>query len=410
MSDSGRKRTSALLPALVLVLAAPGGCEREASAPEASASMPAAGLTGIRYLSSADGTDDGFARALAPRPFDFPADHASHPEFRTEWWYFTGNVFDARERHYGFEITIFRVALTPPGASRESALAADTIWMGHLAVTDTSAARFQAAERLSRGATGLAGASSVSGVESASRERVTSDRAAAGDASVVVTVEDWSVTIDGDAVALHAGDGGFGIDLELAGLSRIVAQGDGGLDAKGPEPGNASFYYSAPRLSVTGRLHSAAAESIDVTGTAWMDREWSTSALSPDLTGWDWFALQLDDGRDLMFYRLRGADGSASPFSGGSLTDAAGRTTRLGAVDVVLTATREWTSPTTTVRYPVAWRMVLPGEDLELRLEPTIDGQELDLSVRYWEGAVSVTGEQAGRRIRGVGYLELAGY
>jgi predicted secreted hydrolase len=141
-----------------------------------------------------------------------------------------------------------------------------------------------------------------------------------------------------------------------------------------------------------------------------MDREWSTSALAPELQGWDWFALQLDDGRDLMFYRLRGADGGTSPFSGGSLTDAAGLTTRLGADDIVLTATREWTSPATSVRYPVAWRLSLPREDLELALEPRLDRQELDLSVRYWEGAISVSGRAAGRCFDGVGYVELAGY
>jgi predicted secreted hydrolase len=277
--------------------------------------------------------------------------------------------------------------------------------MGHFAVTDTAAARFQAAERLSRGAAVLAGATGGS-----------------GDAPVVVRVEDWSVTIDGDAVALRAsasasasnsdsdGDGNFGIDLELAGLERIVAQGNGGLDAKGAEPGNASFYYSAPRLAVTGRLHSAGAQAVAVTGTAWMDREWSTSALSPDIKGWDWFALQLDDGRDLMFYRLRGVDGSTSAFSGGSLTNAAGRTIRRGASDVVLTSTREWTSPATRVRYPVGWQLSLPQENLELTLAPRINGQELDLSVRYWEGAVSLSGESAGRSVGGVGYVELAGY
>jgi len=386
-------------PALALTalgaLVALGGCERDASDASAAAAADAAaaaGLSGIRYLSAADGAGDGFARALASRPFAFPADHASHPEFRTEWWYFTGNVFDARERHYGFELTLFRVALAPPGATRESALAASTVWMGHLAVTDTAAEDFQAAERLSRGAAGLAGAT--------------------GEAAepVVVTVEDWSVTIDGDRVALRASDVGFGIELELAGVERIVAQGDGGLDAKGPESGNASYYYSAPRLAVSGRLHSAGAAAVDVTGTAWMDREWSTSALAADLEGWEWFALQLDDGRDLMFYRLRGVDGSTSPFSGGSLTDSAGRTTRLDATDVLLESTREWTSPATRVRYPVAWRVVLPNEELELLVEPRLNGQELDLSVRYWEGAISVSGETAGRRIGGVGYLELAGY
>jgi predicted secreted hydrolase len=390
-SGAGRHRW---LACLAVALAAPGACDRDWSGASAGndTTAAAAGLSGIRYLSAADGAADGFARAVSPRSFAFPADHSSHPEFRTEWWYFTGNVFDARERHYGFELTLFRVALAPPGATRESTLAAGTIWMGHLAVTDTAEEEFHAAERLSRGAVGLAGATADVG------ERV------------VVRVEDWSATIDGDTAALRASDEGFGIELELAGLERIVAQGDRGLDAKGPEPGNASFYYSAPRLAVSGELKSADAAAVPVTGTAWMDREWSTSALSAELEGWEWFALQLDDGRDLMFYRLRGADGSTSPFSGGSLTDAEGRTTRLDADDARLEPTRAWTSPSTRVRYPVAWRIELPNEELDLAVEPRIDDQELDLSVRYWEGAVTVSGESAGRRIGGVGYLELAGY
>ncbi len=378
-----------LLLVTALILAALGGCNGDESGPEGAT---AAGLSGIRYLSAADGTDDGFARALAPRAFVFPADHASHPEFRTEWWYFTGNVFDERERHYGFELTLFRIALSAPGAARESALAASAVWMGHLALTDTGEEQFQTAERLSRGAPELAGATRRD------------------DGTVVVAIEDWSVTIAGDTVALRASDLGFGIELDLAGLDRIVAQGDRGLDSKGPEPGNASFYYSAPRLAVAGQLHSAEAAAVAVTGTAWMDREWSTSALSPELSGWEWFALQLDDGRDLMFYRLRGVDGSTSPFSGGSLTDAAGRTTRLDAADALLEPTREWTSPATGVRYPVAWRLRLPRENLELAIEPRLDQQELDLSVRYWEGAVSVRGESSSGEVRGVGYLELAGY
>jgi len=352
-------------------------------------------LTGLRYLSADDsGRDgDGFARALEPRPFSFPADHGAHPGFRTEWWYFTGNVLDARGRHYGFELTLFRVALTPAQPARASALAADTVWMGHLAVTDTARGRFQAAERLSRGAAGIAGAG---------------PRAAGG--PLVVRVEDWSVTIAGERARLEAADEGFGIALELAGLDRIVRQGDDGLDPKGPEPGNASYYYSAPRLAVTGEIVSAGADAVAVEGSAWMDREWSTSALAPGLAGWDWFALQLDDGRDLMFYRLRTDDGGTSPFSGGSITSAAGEVTRLDAGAVGLRVSREWTSRTTGVRYPVAWQMTVPSLGLELAIEPRLDDQELELSVRYWEGAVEVAGEAGGRPVRGVGYLELAGY
>ena len=349
------------------------------------------GPTGIRYLAGSDDAD-GFTLATTPRPFRFPADHSAHSGYRTEWWYFTGNVADADSRHFGFELTIFRYALRPAPAERESSFATSDVWMAHLAVTDTAAGTFQVAERLSRGAPRLAG---ISGGESG---------------SVNVSVEDFHIEIVDDTARLVAADADFGINLALAGLDRIVAQGDAGLDPKGPEPGNASYYFSAPRLEVTGEIRSQDTGTVSVEGSAWMDREWSTSALSPDIAGWDWFALQLDDGRDLMFYRLRGHDGTTSAFSGGSLTEPEGTVTRLEARDVALEAQRNWTSPATNVRYPIEWTLSVPSEDLALEIRPRIDAQEIDVSVRYWEGAVRVTGTARGRPIAGVGYLELAGY
>jgi predicted secreted hydrolase len=198
--------------------------------------------------------------------------------------------------------------------------------------------------------------------------------------------------------------------VQLRGLDRIVLQGEGGLDRKGPERGNASWYYSAPRLAVAGALTSAGRDAVPVTGSAWLDREWSTSALSPGIAGWDWFALQLDDGSDLMFYRLRTASGSTSPFSGGTLTAPDGTTTRLDAEAVALEAVRNWTSKRSGIRYPVAWNLSLPDQDLELSISPRLDDQEIDLMVRYWEGAVSVSGSRNGQALSGVGYLDLAGY
>lgn len=378
---------------LGLLLAALAGCGSDGSA---TTSTPVAtDLTGIRFLAPTDDGDSGFARALEPRTFEFPADHGSHPAFRTEWWYFTGNLDAADARHFGFELTLFRLALSPALPASPSSLASNQVWMGNLAVSDVARRHFQAAERLSRGAAGLAGV-------------VTPDTP--GDAGRVIGVEDWSITIADDKVTLEAADEGFGIDLDLTDLTRIVAQGRDGLDAKGPEPGNASYYYSAPRLEVTGRIVSDGAEPLAVSGQAWMDHEWSTSALSADLVGWDWFALELDDGHDLMFYRLRRSDGATSRFSGGSIAAADGTLTRLAAADVELTALREWHSPATDVRYPVAWHLTLPQEALDLDVRPWLDDQEIDLTVRYWEGAVRVEGTAAGAPIHGRGYLELAGY
>jgi predicted secreted hydrolase len=377
---------------MLLSLIAVAGCNEPApTRPDA----PSAGPAGVRYLAGGDESADGFARALVPRTFEFPADHSSHPAFRTEWWYFTGNVADRNDRHYGFELTLFRIALAPAAAPRESPLATSSVWMGNLAITDTTRQRFLAAERLSRGAAGLAGTAAAN---------------LNGTAGVSVSVEDWTITLAGDEARLDASDANFGIALDLTGLTRIVAQGDGGLDSKGPEPGNASYYFSAPRMHVSGELWSGSDARAAVTGTAWMDREWSTSALSRDLAGWDWFALQLDDGRNLMFYRLRRPDGSTSPFSGGTLSDERGNVVRLDAGALELTVTDEWTSRASGVRYPVAWHLELPAESLTLDVRPRLENQELDLSVRYWEGAVSVEGSAAGRDVRGVGYLELAGY
>lgn len=394
VSVTGRIAFSAGL-AVCLALA---GCAPDE--PEAGPTAPGPGVNGVRYL--AGGADaEGFARATEPRAFVFPADHGAHPDYRTEWWYFTGNVFGADERHYGFELTIFRIALTAEHPARTSSLATSDIWMADLTVTDTERGKFQAAERLSRGAEGLAGA--VVGAPSAASLGNTGTE-------TIVSVEDFSIAFHGDSVSLSASDDGFGVELDLSGLGRIIAQGNRGLDTKGPEPGNASYYFSAPRLAVNGEIQSAGAAPVAVSGTAWMDREWSTSALSPDIEGWDWFALELDDGRDLMFYRLRGRDGGTSPYSGGSIADAAGEVTRLDAASVELEATREWTSRKTKVVYPVAWHMRIPSEDLDLEIRPRLDDQELDLSVRYWEGAVSAGGTAGGEPVTGVGYLELAGY
>jgi predicted secreted hydrolase len=380
---------AAILAALIVTGLA--GC-RPPTPDSETGSAP--GVSGVRYLAASDDAD-GFRRAGEPRPFVFPADHRPHPGFRTEWWYFTGNLLDESANHFGFELTLFRIALAPSAPATDSAFASNEVWMGHLAVTDTEREIFQAAERLSRGAPGLAGL-------------VTSDAGTAD--SAVIAVEDFRIDFAGDTATLSAGTERFGIELGLTGLERIVAQGEDGVDPKGPEPGNASYYFSAPRLAAAGAVRTDGRDPIAVSGTAWMDREWSTSALSPDVAGWDWFALQLDDGRDLMFYRLRGHDGGTSEFSGGSLTDASGNVRRLPADAVELEPLQTWTSRRSGTEYPVAWSMSIPDEAIDLEIRPRLEQQELDLTVRYWEGAVTASGTSAGSPIEGVGYLELAGY
>lgn len=350
---------------------------------------PVAASTGLRFLGT--GATADFARAREVRPFSFPTDHGAHSDYRNEWWYFTGNLRAPDGREFGFELTFFRYALAATSAPRESPWATRQIWMAHLALSDVGQQRFDAAERLSRGALDLSGARS--------------DRFA-------VWVEDWSAAqadLEGP-IELMARTDEFGIELYLDPGKAIVLQGDAGLDAKGPEDGNASYYYSWPRLAVSGNVRPVGEAPIAVTGLAWLDREWGTSSLSAGVVGWDWLALQLSDGRDLMFYRLRDARGNATAASGGTLVAADGGIVHLRAQSVMLEPREWWTSPRTGVRYPVVWRLRSAAHELDLLIRPLLDDQEIDLSIRYWEGAVSVESLDPAMAVSGSGYLELAGY
>jgi len=332
----------------------------------------------------------GFARALSPRAFHFPADHGPHRQYQTEWWYFTGNLETAKGRRFGYQLTFFRMALAPGASARLSRWGADQVYMAHCAVTDVDGKRFIFAERFSRGALGLAGA---------------------GGDPFAVWLEDWSARQTSPSpwsLKLVAAEGGASLDLDLASLKPVVLNGAQGLSRKGRDPGNASYYYSIPRLATRGTLNLAG-ERFQVSGLSWLDREWSTSALAGDQAGWDWFALQLGDGRDLMFYRLRKKDGSADPFSGGTLTAADGSSRRLSAAEVQLSVAEWWKSPESGTRYPSRWRLRVPGEGIDLEVLPRLAGQELLGSFRYWEGAVSVRG-LGNSRLEGSGYLEMTGY
>lgn len=343
------------------------------------------------FLGSAE-DDARFARADAPREFRFPEDHGPHPDYRTEWWYLTGNLETDAGRHFGFQMTFFRFGIDADPPQRDSAWATDQLWMAHFAVTDTEARRFHADEIFEREALGLAGA------------RATPFR---------VWLDDWELASAGEAdwypLRLTAASDDFALDLEIGEGKPLVLQGEAGLDPKGPEPGNASYYYSFTRLPAQGRVRVGENEHA-VSGLVWMDREWSTSVLGPDVEGWNWFAIQLDDGYDLMYYRLRQTDGGTAPASGGILVDPDGEVAaRYGADEARLEATGYWTSPATGIHYTVDWRLQVPRLGIDLAVTPRFPAQELDLSVRYWEGAITVDGERDGIPVRGVGYAEHAG-
>ena len=262
--------------------------------------------------------------------------------------------------------------------------------MAHFAVTDGASETFHAFERFQRDGAGLAGA------------RADPFR---------VWLDDWSMTSTGSQpfpVRLQAQEQGIGIDLTLRPTKPRVLQGNQGLSKKGPGAGNASYYYSYTRLATEGQL-VLKADTLSVTGQSWLDREWSTSALGPEQEGWDWFSLQLGDGRDLMYYQIRQQDGTPSPYTEGVLVAEDGTTTRLDPSDVELEVTDRWESPRGGT-YPAGWRLRIPGEDLSLRITPHFNDQELDVSVRYWEGAVRVDGAVDGQSITGQGYVEMTGY
>lgn len=432
----------------ILVLGGDGesGNDPAASAAQGSRGEIAATVSLAETMGGADTV--GYARALEPRPFAFPADHGPHPDYRTEWWYVTSNLDAADGRRFGFQFTIFRSALAPPGSGAGTAgegpgaedrgapsWSTRQMYLGHFTLTDVAGNRFREFERFTRGAAGLAGAwargNGAAPVPGSGQGAAPS--AGSGAPMVRVWLDDWELAsrspafgpdaggadqVGSDAalgadptwpLRLTAADSGVSLDVTLEPVKPLVLQGERGLSQKGPEPGNASYYYSYPRLSARGTV-TVDGESIPVTGLAWMDREWSTSALAEGQEGWDWFSLQLDDGSELMVYQIRRSDGSPSLESEGVWIAPDGAPTRLAAGAYTLEPTATWTSPVDGAEYPSGWRIDVPELDMELEVEPVLADQELNVTFRYWEGAVDVDGRRASEEISGRGYVELTGY
>ena len=321
----------------------------------------------------------------------FPADHGAHPGYRTEWWYLTGQVADEDGRRFGFQFTVFRSTLAP-GAARagDSPLRAREVFAGHLALTDVVGGRTRFAERLRRGGTALARAS-------------TDD--------LELALEDWTLARGSDGrLTLAAADPAQAIGLEftLVPEKPLVLHGERGYSQKGPEPGNASAYVSWTRLATTGALRLDG-RAFEVEGVAWFDHEFGSGVLPEGVQGWDWFGLELDDGRELMLFHLRRPDGSATPFSAGTLVERDGSTRALAPADFTIEPRGQWTSPRTQATYPAGWRLSVPGAGIELVAAPLVDDCELEdrasTGVVYWEGPVALTGTTTGR-----GYAELTGY
>jgi len=364
--------------ALVIVVVASNALKHERPQPRAQ-------LVGLAPPAT------GFARAQGPQPINFPDDFGPHPDYQTEWWYYTGNVQTGEGRHFGYQLTFFRRALTPPAQRKERASnwATDQVYMAHLALTDVAGQRHHAFERFARGAAGLAGAQAN---------------------PYSVWLEDWQVEkVDTDIFRLRAAQGDIAIDLLLKDQKGPVLQGERGYSQKGPDPGNASYYFSQTRLATSGTVQVGNA-SYQVNGYSWMDHEFSTNALSPGQVGWDWFALQLDDNSELMVFQIRRADGSLDPFSSGTLILVDGSTRRLSHDDFEIITGVTWRSPRSGATYPAEWTISVPSANLVLNIAPYLADQELNVSYAYWEGAVKISGERDGRAVSGSGYIEMSGY
>jgi len=334
---------------------------------------------------------DDWQRITAPPEIRLPRDHGAHPGMRTEWWYLTANLDDDDGRRYGVQVTFFRSGLDASAPAKgDSPLRARQALAAHLAVADVGGGRLLHAERVRR-ADGAFAAATVGDLK--------------------VWLGDWRIerAKDGPVIAT-ASDRAAGIRVELHCRPRkpLVRHGDAGYSRKGSDRGNASVYLSWTRLAVTGTLELGDRR-VQVTGAGWFDHEWGTSQLGEGVVGWDWFSLRLEDGSELMLYRLRRDDGSADPYSSGTLVAPDGGTRALAVEDAMIEPVGSWTSPATGGTYPSGWRVRVPSAGLDLEVIPELEDAEIDgrasTGVIYWEGPVRVTGSRSGE-----GYVELTGY
>ncbi|MCS6897890.1 MAG: carotenoid 1,2-hydratase [Nitrospira sp.] len=337
-----------------------------------------------------------FKQAAAGYRFEFPRDHGAHPDFRTEWWYYTGHLRAKDGRLFGFELTFFRRAIPPEDVKTQpSRWSITQLYFAHFALTDVAHGRFDFAEKVSRAGLGKAGADE-------SRRRV--------------WIDDWRAEMPAVLSGPHtlsAKTERFAVSLTLQPAKPPVIHGLDGTSRKGAAEGQASHYYSFTRLATTGTV-TVGTERFEVTGLSWMDHEFSSTDLSADLVGWDWFSIQLEDDTELMLYRMRRNDGSSDLSSSGTFISSGGQTRHLFVDDFTITSTATWASPKSKAVYPAHWRITVTSLDLALEVTPLLADQELrtggSVAVTYWEGAVSVSGTRQGRPIRGQGYAELTGY
>ncbi len=341
-----------------------------------------------------------FKRALPGRTFSFPQDHFSHPEFKTEWWYYSGHLYSQEKKSYGYQLTFFRTGLKRETKDHRSKWTIQDLYFAHLAITDESGGKFQYLEKISRGSLGEAGASAYK----------------KGEKTFRIWIEDWSAEGKGPLMQQHVlkgGDKTFGIELTLTPEKNPVIHGQNGISQKAEGKGYASHYYSIPLLKTEGKIFLQNKE-IPIQGISWMDHEFGSSQLREYQVGWDWFSIQLDKGMELMFYQIRHKDGKIDPYSSGTVIFPDGTYQHLFRNQFQIEVLDHWKSSKSGAVYPSKWRVKVPGHQIDLTLFPTVKDQELitkeSTRVIYWEGSVKADGKYQGEPIKGVGYVELTGY
>ena len=332
-------------------------------------------------------------QAIEPWTWQFPRDHGAHPDFKSEWWYFTGNLQDSMQRKFGYQLTIFRQGVQFTPAQLDSKWAVRDFYFGHLTISDLSTGKFHVTERVTRGALG---------------------EAAAATDHMEVSLGPWSIKQTGRGqIQLKAADDDIAIDLAARPRTPPVLEGVNGLSQKAPGAGNASYYYSYPLLETSGQIR-VGEMTYSVTGQSWFDHEFSTSLLGKDQVGWDWFCIQLDNREQIMLYAMRDKSGKMDPVSEGTWIKADGTSVRIEPASFFIEKTGTWKSPKSGATYPAGWAISIPGHQIDLIVTPAMADQELHLNkmgaLDYWEGATTIRGKEGAETVSGVGYTELTGY
>jgi len=352
------------------------------------------------YFSPPSAHASGWKQAIEERAWSFPKDHGNHPEYRTEWWYFTGNLRDEAGKRYGYQLTFFRQGIEHPVTKDVKPTSDDNPWsvrdvyLGHFALTDVEKKRFSYIDRTSRTGPGLARADTN---------------------TMDVHILNWSARMNNNTILLSARHQGMEINLELTPKKPIVLHGKNGLSKKGPAKGQSSYYYSFTDLKTIGTIKTTSdGNAIKIKGTSWFDHEFGSNQLAAEQIGWDWFSIHLSDGKDIMAYLIRRKDSTIEAASSGTLIEKNGSSRHLEMTDIKLDVLERWKSPKTKGLYPAKWRMRIPSANIDIIITPSVANQELittsSTGVTYWEGAVEGQGLSDGKSVSIEGYVELTGY